>query len=89
MEKAAGATLRELETVGSSAWRVRAASLAMGRLKSLRAHEGTSSGADCDCNGSAAHHEVGEFVHGRQIQGDHSTQLVLAGAPTLSEFSHR
>ncbi len=57
MEKAAGATLRELEAVGSSAWRVRAASLAMGRLKSLRAHEGTSSGAGGACNGQAAHHE--------------------------------
>ena len=57
MEKLAGATLREVATVGSSAWRVRAASLATGRLKSLRAHEGTSSGADCASRWPAPHHK--------------------------------
>ena len=40
--------------VGSKACRVRAASLAMGRLKSLCAQDGISAGADCACNHEAA-----------------------------------
>lgn len=57
MDRLAGATRRVLETLGSSAWRERAASLAMGRLKSLRAQKGSSSGCACKC-AHAVHHRL-------------------------------
>ena len=49
----AGVTLRALDIVGSSAWRERAASLAMGRLKLVCAQDGSSSAAGCACRATA------------------------------------